>query len=85
MKVVIGTLIAVVALVVYFLIGEVVIRLMDSVDGYQEAKQDTRISQFAVEMLVIICWPLLLLGMMVVGALGFFFNLLVDLYYRFKR
>ena len=85
MKVIIVTTLAIIGLVAYALMGEAIVKVFENSDSYKDAADSKELNKFFVDILIIFCWPLLLLAIMVVGVLGFVVNALFDLYYRFKR
>lgn len=85
MKVIIVTTLAIIGLVAYALMGEAIVKVFENSDSYKDAADSKELNKFFVDILIMFCWPLLLLAIMVVGVLGFVVNALFDLYYRFKR
>ena len=85
MKIIIGTTLVIMGLVAYALIGEAILKVFENSDQYKDAADSKEINKFFVDILIIFCWPMLLLGIMAVGVLGFIVNALFDLYYRFKK
>ena len=85
MKVIIITTLAIIGLVAYALMGEAIVKVFENSDQYKDATDSKELTKFFVDILIIFCWPLLLLGIMTVGVLGFIVNALFDLYYRFKK
>ena len=84
MKVIIVTTLAIIGLVAYALMGEAIVKVFENSDSYKDAADSKELNKFFVDILIMFCWPLLLLAIMVVGVLGFVVNALFDLYYRFK-